>query len=345
MDINKRIEAFAALGSFLNLYTSNDKETHSFSKIMDENIELAMIHNPWFIKEDIFFNLRQWAQNLTTEKLTNWVKSYSFQENQLKTIAVIMAGNIPLVGFHDFLSVLISGNKVLVKQSSKDKFLLPCLAQFLIHENPEFKNLIEFTDERLENFDAVIATGSGNTARYFEYYFSKKPHIIRKNRSSVAILTGDETKEDLENLSEDIFRYFGLGCRNVSKLYVPENYNFTEFFEAVFPRGPIINHHKYANNYDYYKAVYLMGGQAFLENNFLIIKEDKSDASPIACVFYEYYTDLQSLKEELALKSDQIQCMVSESESIGNLRFGETQKPNLTDYADGVDTMEFLTKL
>lgn len=345
MDINKRIEAFAALGSFLNLYTSDNKETHSFSKIMDENIERAMQHNAWFIKENIFFNLRQWAQNLTAEKLTDWVKPYTLNEGNPKTVAVIMAGNIPLVGFHDFLSVLISGNKVLVKQSSKDKFLLSCLAEFLIRKNPEFKTLIEFTEERLEDFDAVIATGSDNTARYFEYYFSHRPLIIRKNRSSIAVLIGDETKEDLENLSEDIFRYFGLGCRNVSKLYVPENYNFTEFFEAVFPWGPIINHHKYANNYDYYKAVYLMGGQVFLENNFLIVKEDKSDASPIACVFYEYYTDTQALKEKLAQKSDQIQCLVSGEESIGNLHFGQTQKPGLTDYADGVDTLHFLANL
>ena len=195
------------------------------------------------------------------------------------------------MGFHDFLSVLISGHNVIVKQSSNDKHLLPYLAKYLEYVEPEFKGKIIFTEAKMENFDAVIATGSNNTARYFEYYFKGKPSIIRKNRNSVAVLTGNETEEDLKNLSEDIFRYYGLGCRNVSKLFVPKDYNFDTFFKAMYHWNPIIDKAKYANNYDYNKAVYLMSEFEMLENGFLMIKEDQSYASPIATVFYEYYDD------------------------------------------------------
>lgn len=256
-----------------------------------------------------------------------------------------MAGNIPLVGFHDFFCVLLVGHKVLVKQSSNDKHLLPYLAKYLEQVAPGFKGQIEFTEEKLRDFDAVIATGSDNTARYFEYYFNGKPSIIRKNRNSVAVLTGNETDAELERLSHDIFRYYGLGCRNVSKLFVPKNYDFDSFFKAMYAWHPIINETKYANNYDYNKAVYLMSEFDMLENGFLMVKEDSNYASPIATVFYEQYETLEALQHKLETDAENIQCVVSKGLNKSHLAFGETQQPQLWDFADGVDTMDFLLKI
>jgi len=252
-----------------------------------------------------------------------------------------MAGNIPLVGFHDFLSVLITGNKVLAKLSSNDTVLLPFLAKKLIEIEPGFAELIEFTEERLSNFDAVIATGSNNTARYFEYYFGKYPSIIRKNRNSVAILTGNETPEQLDALAEDIFRYFGLGCRNVSKLFLPKDYNFDPFFNAMYGWKEIINNNKYINNYDYNKAVYLMSNIELLDNEFLLLKEDNGFSSPISVVFYQYYESEDELRKYLSENKEHIQAIVSEKD----IPFGAAQKPQLWDYADGVDTVSFLLNL
>jgi len=262
--------------------------------------------------------------------------------NEPKLVAIIMAGNIPLVGFHDFLSVLISGHRALVKQSSNDKYLLPYLAKYLEFVEPEFKGIISFTEDKLENFDAVIATGSNNTARYFEYYFKHKPSIIRNNRNSIAVLNGKETLEDIQALSEDIFRYYGLGCRNVSKLFVPKGYNFDLFFQGMYHWHPIIEKTKYANNYDYNKAVYLMSEFDMLENGFLMIKEDASAVSPIATVFYEYYDNPEKLKLKLSQEKDAIQCIVSKGFIENEIAFGHTQKPQLWDYADDVDSIEFL---
>ncbi|HLS30824.1 MAG TPA: acyl-CoA reductase [Flavobacteriaceae bacterium] len=349
MNLNNRKQAFIKLGKFLKEYTSS---TPNFSKpekekvqLLDETISNAIVHNGWFTKPDIHFSLKQWADQLTSSNLDNWLQPYSFKEETPKTVAIIMAGNVPLVGFHDFLSVLISGNKALVKQSSKDKHLLPFIADFLTQENSDFANRIEFTDERLTDYDAVIATGSNNTARYFEYYFSDKPHIIRRNRNSVAVLTGDETQKELELLGEDIFRYYGLGCRNISKIFIPKNYDFDNFFRAIYKWNPIINSHKYANNYDYNKAVYLMSEFKIIENGFFILKEDSSYASPIACLFYETYQDLENLTKKLKRDSALIQCVVSSNTlPIETLDFGQTQRPKLTDYADGVDILQFLSK-
>jgi hypothetical protein len=256
-----------------------------------------------------------------------------------------MAGNIPLVGFHDFLSVLISGHNIVVKQSSNDKHLMPYLAKYLEHVEPGFKDKIAFTEEKLEGFDAVIATGSDNTARYFEYYFKDVPSIIRKNRNSIAVLTGNESKEELEALSDDIFRYYGLGCRNVSKLFVPKNYEFKDFFEAIYKWHPIINQAKYANNYDYNKAVYLMSEFEMLENGFMMIKEDSSYSSPIATLFYEHYESEQQLKEKLDSDKENIQCVVAYNYDKSEIKFGQTHNPELWDYADDVDTIEFLLKI
>jgi hypothetical protein len=257
-----------------------------------------------------------------------------------------MAGNIPMVGLHDFITVLISGNKALVKLSSNDNGLLPYLSEYLIHVAPDFKNFIEFTDERLINFDAVIATGSNNTARYFDYYFGKYPNIIRKNRNSVAVLTGKENEDQLKDLAIDVFRYFGLGCRNVSKLYVPRDYNFDAFFNAVYSWKHVISHNKYMNNYDYNKAVYLMSvDKNLLDNEFLLLKESSDFSSPIAVLFYEYYDSLKDLKQNLSSQDENIQTVVSSSGIEREIPFGSSQSPELWDYADNIDTLEFLINL
>jgi hypothetical protein len=352
MQLQERINAFIKLGDFIRQFSNeviqkNDKVEHNaiFFDGFKHQLKLAQEHNGWFTKENITFALNSWAEALTENNIIQWLKPYTINNIQPKTVAVIMAGNIPLVGFHDFLSVLITGHNVLVKQSSNDKQLLPFLSKYLEYVAPGFKGKIIFTEEKVEGFNAVIATGSNNTARYFEYYFRGKPSIIRNNRNSIAILTGNETVEDLKNLSEDIFRYYGLGCRNVSKLFVPEDYDFNSFFEAMYHWHPIIEKAKYANNYDYNKAVYLMSEFDILENGFFMIKEDKSYASPIATVFYEKYNNLQTLKEKLQADKNQIQCIVSKGCFENEIDFGETQKPQLWDYADSVDSVKFLLSI
>ncbi|WP_299381483.1 acyl-CoA reductase [uncultured Lacinutrix sp.] len=352
MTLEQRINAFSKLGTFISQFSSEtfqeqDNIPHNelFFEGFKHQIKLAQENNGWFTKANIIFSLNGWVNSLTKNQLTKWTSYYNFTENTSQNVAIIMAGNIPLVGFHDFISVLISGHSVLVKQSSNDKHLLPFLAKYLEHVEPGFKGKIKFTEAKMENFDAVIATGSSNTARYFEYYFKDKPSIIRKNRNSVAVLTGNETHEELENLSEDIFRYYGLGCRNVSKLFLPKDYNFDAFFKAMYKWNPIINESKYANNYDYNKAVYIMSEFDMLENGFLMIKEDKSFSSPIATVFYEFYENTKALQDTLEQETENIQCIVAKDFTENEIKFGNTQKPELWDYADNVDTITFLLNL
>lgn len=355
MTIEQRKEKFVTLGLFLGQFDfegNNRREDIPHNdphfERLDHHISTAVSHNGWFTRENIIFSLRQWSRALSRENLEKWLSSYSFENEQIKTVGIVMAGNIPLVGFHDFLSVLISGNKVQVKQSSNDKHLLPIIADYLIDLAPEWHYFIDFLPEtatgsgKMQNYDAVIATGSNNTARYFEYYFKGVPSIIRRNRNSVAVLTGDESDKDLALLGEDIFRYYGLGCRNVSKLYVPEGYSFDQFFKAIYSWNAIMNSAKYANNYDYNKAVYLMSMFRLLENGFLMLKEDKSLSSPIATVFYETYTDIDSLKGELQKRQEEIQCVVGKNLTGNEIPFGQSQQPQLWDYADNVDTMDFL---
>lgn len=349
MNLPERIRAFADLGQFLKQYINeqakNEPHFDEWQKKFDMAIQQSNAANAWFTNENIIFALNNWAEALTSTMLQNWLEPYHIQEIQPKQVAVIMAGNIPLVGFHDFLTVLICGHSVVVKQSSNDQFILPVVVELLASFQPEFKKNIRITTDKLTNFDAVIATGSNNTARYFEYYFRNKPAIIRKNRNSIAVLQGDETPEELDLLSKDIFRYFGLGCRNVSKLFVPENYNFDLFFNAIFKWSDIINHHKYANNYDYNKAVYLMSEYNILDNGFFMLKEDVNYASPISVVYFEYYSNLDDLNLKLLTESDQIQCVVSKANSGIGTSFGSTQQPKLWDYADNVDTVDFLLKI
>ncbi len=344
---DQRLKAFVKLGSFIQNFCENDnadttQEQAEFEKV----VRTAQLHNPWFTKENILHALQYWAQLLTEKNLSQWLSNYDFdQVINPKTIGVVMAGNIPLVGFHDFICVLLSGNKILVKLSSNDTQLLPFLYTYLTKQEPSLEGAAVFVEGKFDSFDAVIATGSNNTSRYFKYYFGKKPNIIRKNRNAVAILTGKESPHQLEALGEDIFRYYGLGCRNVAKIYVPKGYDFDVFFKAIFSLKDIIHQTKYANNYDYNKAVYLMSDFKILDNGFLILKEDESFSSPIASLFYEYYDDLSVLQKELLNRKEDIQCIVSDGIFPYEVAFGETQHPKLHDYADGVDTMDFLLKL
>ena len=344
--------SFVELGNFLRQFSEegnvkaasvlqNDLFFDDFASL----IVLSQSHNGWFTPEQVKFSVQSWAKALTEDNLNQWISNYDFSKIEPKKVGLVLAGNIPLVGFHDFLSVLISGHNVLVKTSSNDQHLLKFLAKYLIAIQPELNSKITFVEGKLEGFDAVIATGSNNTARYFEYYFKDKPSIIRKNRNSVAVLDGTETFEDLVGLGEDIFRYFGLGCRNVSKLFVPKDYNFDNFFKAMYEYRDVIKYEKYANNYDYNKAVFLMSNFQLLDNEFLTIKEDTSYASPISSVFYEFYENLEEITTRLNADAEQIQCVVSKNLIPNSVTFGQTQQPKLWDYADNVDTLAFLSNI
>ncbi|MBG6061212.1 hypothetical protein IWX83_000989 [Flavobacterium sp. CG_9.1] len=349
MTLETKKSVFVELGKFLGQFSKDNTvkkpavlHNDTFFDAFIALINLSQSHNGWYTADNVYFSIQSWAEALTDENLTKWLSEYDLQNRTSKNIALILAGNIPLVGFHDFLSVLITGNTVLVKTSSNDQHLLPFLAKYIIAVQPALAQNITFVEGKLENFDAVIATGSNNTARYFEYYFKDKPSIIRKSRNSVAVLTGNETKEQLTALGEDIFRYFGLGCRNVSKLFVPKEYSFVPFFEAIFAYQDVIHYEKYANNYDYNKAVFLMSNFKLLDNGFLTLKEDQSHASPISSVFYEFYEDINDLKTRLKSENERLQCIVADETIENSVAFGQTQNPRLWNYADNIDTISFL---
>lgn len=310
--------------------------------------EQAYAENQWFIPENTDKALRAIVDSfLQKDKLEAWLASYP-RMGSPKKVGLIMAGNIPMVGFHDFLTVFAAGHKALVKLSSKDEVLMKYVLDELVAIDERTQECFEVV-ERLKGFDAVIATGSNNSSRYFEYYFGKYPHIIRKNRNGLAILTGEESEEDLRELRHDIFDYFGLGCRNVTKLYVPQDYDFEAFLRVMEEDENINMHHKYRNNFDYNYAVYLLNKEDILISKNLILKEDPSYQSRIACLHYEYYDGLDSLKERIEGEMDLIQCVVTiDGASLGfsnEVAFGKTQQPLLHEYADGVDTMVFLTQL
>ena len=352
MKLKNRINAFVKLGDFLNQFSENNivkKDSVECNDPFFEAISLQIKNshetNGWFTEKNIIYALRNWSKVLNKNDLNNWTSTYALNKQKSKNVVIITAGNIPLVGFHDFLSVLLSGNNTIIKQSSNDKYFLPLIAKYLECVEPEFRGKIFFTEKKLENFDAVIATGSNNTARYFDYYFGKYPSIIRKNKNSVAVINGKESALELEQLGEDIFRYFGLGCRSVSKIYVPRDYNFDLLFNAFFKFKGVIEYKKYENNYDYNKAVYLMSQFKIIENGFLMLKEDTSYSSPIASLFYEYYDHLDELMTALQNDTEYIQCIVGNADLKDTVNFGDTQRPQLNDYADGIDTLTFLQNL
>ncbi|MCH1478988.1 MAG: acyl-CoA reductase [Crocinitomicaceae bacterium] len=297
-------------------------------------------HNGWFTEEMIRKAIGNLGESLNKENLEQWCDQYTFSKKP-KTIAVIMAGNIPLVGFHDFLCVLLSGNRVMAKMSSEDDKLLPVLAEFLICFYPEVKDFISFSDRNMKGFDAVIATGSNSSFLHFEQYFSKYPHIFRKNRTSIAILDGTESESQLKALGDDIFVFFGRGCRSVSHLLLPRSFEINKVFEHIVHQGAVINNKKYGNNYDYNKAVHLMNQEKLLDNNFVLLKETTLLSSPLGMLYYHFYDDVDEVNSYCEEHKDSIQCRVG----AGGLPFGTAQSPKLNDYADNVDTMQWLNSL
>jgi hypothetical protein len=344
MELKEKIAAFAELGRFLEAAGTGEDRREGF----EAAIRKAGLYNGWFTEENIRYALLSLGKMLRKGDLEKWAGRYEQLQGepaQPRPVGVIMAGNIPVVGFHDLLCVLISGHFFKGKLSSDDAFLLPAITEVLCQIAPAFRERITFLEGKLEKIDAVIATGSNNSSRYFEYYFSKYPHIIRKNRNSAAVLTGKETAEELDKLGEDIFRYFGMGCRSVSKLFVPKGYDFGDLFKAVFSWKDIIQNNKYANNYEYNRTIYLMSRANILDNNFLLLKEDIGMHSPVAVVYFEYYEDQEKLLAKLKMDAGDIQCLVSSRSIPGALPFGTTQQPALWDYADRVDTLKFLLEL
>lgn len=346
MNLKNRLTAFEKLGELLKEFTNSyyDDDSSGFQKMLGS----ACIANQWFTKENQLLALKAIATMLEKENLAAWTSRYENLRHEnatTKTVGFILAGNIPAVGFHDLLCALIAGHSVKAKCSTDDKILLPWIFNLLMEVDESFQQKIMFVD-KLTGIDAVIATGSDNSARYFDYYFGKYPHIIRKNRNAVAVLTGNETGEELQRLGKDIFSYFGLGCRNVSKMYVPRTYSFDFFFECMQSFAGVMQHNKYMNNHDYHSAIFLMNNIKFLTNNFLIIKEDAPIATPVSVLNFEYYDNIQVLQKELATQKEKIQCVVANTGNIKNaVAFGETQQPQLWDYADGVDTLAFLLNI
>ena len=341
------IKGFEQLGVLMtSLGENKDWENFSVGVTESEYLSLQTLinrqvsYNGWFTKENVRGSLLKLGSNLIYSDLLNWASSYTFS-NEPRTIAVIMAGNIPLVGFHDFLSVLVSGNKIVAKLSSDDKTLLPALGQHLIEFIPGLKERIVFTSGRIGEIDAVIATGSDNSMQYFEQYFGKYPNIFRKNRTSIAVLKGDETEDDIKSLGSDIFDYFGLGCRNVSHLMLPEGFELSRFFEGVISYGEVIHNNKYGNNYDYNKAVYLMNKLEILDNNFCLLRESNELFSPLSMIHYQFYKDQSDIDNYIKEHESKIQVVVGRD----YLDYGQAQCPAFNDYADGVDVMQWLNKL
>lgn len=331
MDLTDRIDLMAALGDYLS---SNDEGRQVA-------MQQAQARNGWFTPEFIELALKNiCTEYLQKDKLQAWAEHYHIDDNiQPKLVGIVMAGNLPLVGFHDFLSVFISGHHQMVKLSEKDKILFKFIHAWLTRQNPEIARYATIA-ERLSGCDAYIATGSNNTGRYFEQYFGRFPHIIRKNKTSVAVLSGSETDEELSALSHDIHAYYGFGCRNVTKLFVPQGYNFEKLINAFNNYKHLEDNHKYKNNYDYQLSLVILNHQYYMTNGTTLLTENEAIFSPPAHIYFSYYQDKEALKNQLAGNPD-IQCIVG----TGFMPFGKAQQPSITDYADGVDTMQFLLTL
>lgn len=340
INLEQRIKILSALGELLVPDTSNAAYERAVHK--------AIADNGWFSVQNIDTAIQAIrSEFLNAEKLTKWANNYplpNFPARQV-VVGLVAAGNIPIVAFHDILAIFISGHRAQIKLSAKDTALTQYILGELAKIEPKTQHYFQ-TIDNLKGFDAVIATGSDNTARYFNYYFGKYPHIIRKHRNSAAILWGDETSEDIRQLGQDIFQYFGLGCRNVSKIYVPKDYDFVYLLDNLAPFADMMNHNKYKNNYDYYRSILLLNKEAHLASDFLMLVEKKSLASPVSVLHYEYYESEDDLANKLIAQKDAIQCIVSQAGRWGNcLPFGKAQQPTLNDYADQIDVMSFLLSI
>jgi hypothetical protein len=331
MKLQERLEILIQLGK----YISSQDEGWQAAKVK------AQQKNNWFVTDFI----EQAANNLVQQflqpaQLEQWASHYHLDDNiSTKKIGIVMAGNIPLVGFHDFLAVFVSGHQQVIKQSSKDDVLLRHLVDWMTTQNPSVATQVSFA-EQLKDCDAYITTGSDNSARYFEYYFGRYPSIIRKNRTSIAVLTGTETEEELNLLADDVMQYFGLGCRNVTQFYVPKDYDFVPLLNALKKYSWMFEHHKYRSNYDYQLAIYIMNNKFYMTNDCVVLIEAESPFSPIGTLHYQFYENAEKVYEQLK-GNDKIQAIVG----AHGLPFGSAQNPGLMDYADGVDVMQFLLSL
>ena len=345
MNLNNRITLFVKLGRFFSDYINNNLESLEKNKF-DKAINESILHNSFFSKKNILKSLLSWSNVLTKKSIDDFLSNYLIKNKKReKKIAIIMAGNIPLVGFHDFFCVIISGNFAVIKLSSKDSHLFKFILSFLVKENPDFDTKFDVVESKLEIFDAVIATGNNISANQFELYFKKYPKIIRRNRHSIAILNGNETKKEIELLANDIFYYYGLGCRNVSKIFIPNNYNLDILFKSFVLWNEVINKNSYANNYNYYRAIYLLNKEVFFDNGFVLLKESEKIGSPVGTIYFEYYKSDNQIKEMIKKNNEKIQCIVSNNNYPKTIKFGDTQMPNLNDFADDIDTFNFLLKL
>ncbi len=336
MNLEKRIIAFSQLGAHLDKLSPGTLDALSIEVIRE---------NPWFTFENVASAIHGVTRFLAKESLLKWTSSYHLHPALPKSIGVSMAGNIPLVGFHDFLCVLISGHRLKARLSSQDSILMMHVANKLIELEPAFRNVIQW-EHKLNQVDALIATGSDNTARYFEYYFRNIPHLIRKNRSSCAVISGTESHAELTALGTDVFRYFGLGCRNVSKLFVPIAYDFANLFHSWEKHRNTIDHSKYANNYGYQKSISRVNKTPFFDNGYVLLQEATALVSPIAVLYFEYYVNQNDLQQKIDVHREKLQCIVSAKGLLrGSDAFGETQFPGVADYADKVDTLRFLSEV
>ena len=337
MDLRqKKIQSLIKLGDWLKHFSTN-KTTINLQKKLKNN-------NGWFTKWNLDTASLSWGKSLNFEDLMLWLENHSITKHP-KKVGLILAGNIPFVGLHDILSVWFSGHMALVKLSKKDMFLLPFVISFLEKECPETKGQIIFSEKKFKDYDAVIATGSDNSARYFDFYFKKTPNIIRKNRNGIAVLDGNETKSQIELLGYDILAHYGLGCRNVSKLFIPKNYDLDIVFGGLYKYSSVMESAKYANNYDYNKAVFLMSEFDFKDNGFFMLKNDSRLSSPLTSAFYSEYDSIEALNETIQDHIDEIQCVVSNQIIKKSISFGEAQNPKIYEYADGINTLDFLEKL
>lgn len=352
MTLNQRKSVIVRLGQLLACLGQVGEERTACAGFdparlaeLDELIRREKQHNGWFTEDNVRKAMRRWGQSLAEGELDAWLKPYELkldrEEAGPKQVALIMAGNIPLVGLHDLISTFLAGHHALVKLSRDDNRLLPALLAFIGEDFPLLKERITLVPALLKGTEALIATGSNNSARHFDHYFASVPRLIRRNRSSLAILSGHESPDELKALGTDIFDYFGLGCRNVTKLLAPSDFDIDRFFNAIFDYKDIGTHNKYANNYDYHKALWLLNREQLLDNGFLLLKEDEALVSPVGSLFIQRYSEYAEVDHYLARHADEIQCVVGK----GFIPFGKAQEPKLNDYADGVDTLAFLLDL
>lgn len=348
MNYKERLNVLLKLGEFLRSVNLNPEDVSADIRRrkteLDELIPLIKAQNGWFDEASVRNAMIALGEMLDQNSLSGLIEKYPDLQITKggRRIFTVMAGNIPLVGFHDMVCTFLTGNILIAKTSAKDKILPEFIVKILTEINSDCGSLLHFSDHLNEKFDVVIATGSDNSSRYFEYYFSKYPNIIRKNRSSVAIIEGNESKEDLQKLGGDIFSFYGLGCRNVSKVYIPLDYDITKFIDSLESFSYVANNHKYANNYEYSRSIFLMNRVAHLDNGFLLFREDASIHSPIAVLHYERY---KTLEVQTMMEDEDIQCIASRDGSDGLVPFGKTQNPSITDFADGIDTLKFLLHL